>query len=233
MFEDRRVAMISGASRGIGAGIAKRLAENGWAVSLGVREPGSVAMPAADNILVSQLDALDAASERAWVEQTIARFGRLDGLVHNAGIMLKKTVLEACDDDFDLIFNVNVKSPMRLSQLAWPHLEQAPAGRIVTMASLSGKRVKSPGSGLYAMSKFAAVALSHGLRQCGAASGVRATAICPSFVATDMAGALTDTDSAALTQPDDIAKIVQMVLELPKTASIAEIPVHFTVEDCY
>src|SRR5918993_5948780 len=108
MFEDRRVAMISGASRGIGAGIAKRLAENGWAVSLGVREPGSVAMPVADNILVCQFDALDASSERAWVEQTIARFGRLDGLVHNAGIILKKTVLEACDEDFDLIFNVNV-----------------------------------------------------------------------------------------------------------------------------
>jgi NAD(P)-dependent dehydrogenase (short-subunit alcohol dehydrogenase family) len=228
-----RVAMISGASRGIGAAIATRLLGAGWAVSLGVRTPGAPDLPNHDNALVCRFDALDPSSEREWMEATIARFGRLDGLVHNAGMMTPKSVLDADDADFDLIFNVNVKSPMRLSQLAWPHLEKAQAGRVVTIASLSGKRVKSAGSGLYAMSKFAAVALGHGLRQCGKDSGVRSTIICPSFVATDMGNALAKQDSTELTQPGDIAKIVHMVLELPKTASIAEIPVHFSVEDCY
>ncbi|MDO1582604.1 SDR family NAD(P)-dependent oxidoreductase [Rhizobium oryzicola] len=228
-----RVAMISGASRGIGAAIADKLLAEGWTVSLGVRTPETSAFAGNPNALVCRFDALDPESERAWVDQTIGHFGRLDGLVHNAGMMIPKSVLEAEDADFDLIFNVNVKSPMRLSQLAWPHLENAAAGRVVTVASLSGKRVKSAGSGLYAMSKFAAVALGHGLRQCGKDSGVRSTVICPSFVATDMGNALANRDSMELTQPQDIARIVHMVLELPKTASIAEIPVHFSVEDCY
>lgn len=233
MSMQNRVAMISGASRGIGAAIADKLLAEGWAVSLGVRTPETSAFAGNPNALVCRFDALDPQSERAWVDETIGQFGRLDGLVHNAGMMIPKSVLEADDADFDLIFNVNVKSPMRLSQLAWPHLEKAAAGRVVTVASLSGKRVKSAGSGLYAMSKFAAVALGHGLRQCGKDSGVRSTIICPSFVATDMGNALANRDSMELTQPDDIARIVHMVLELPKTASIAEIPVHFSVEDGY
>lgn len=227
----RKVAMISGASRGIGAAIAERLVDAGWAVSLGMRDPA--AGPAADDrILVAPFDALDPQSERAWVEATLARFGRLDGLVHNAGVAPRRTVLEATDEEFDLVFGVNVKSPMRLTQHAWPHLV-ASRGRIVTIASLSGKRVKSAGVGLYAMSKFAAVGLAHALRQCGKEDGVRSTAICPSFVATDMAAGLTGTPAAEMTQPADIARIVHLVLELPPTASIAEIPVHFTVEDCF
>ena len=141
-------------------------------------------------------------------------------------------MLETSEDEFDLVFNVNVKSPMRLTQHAWPHLV-ASRGRVVTMASLSGKRVKSAGAGLYALSKFAAVGLAHALRQCGKEVGVRSTAICPSYVATEMAASLTGTPPAELTQPEDIARIVQLVLELPSTASIAEIPVHWTVEDCF
>lgn len=229
----KKVAMISGASRGIGASIAEKLLSEGWAVSLGVRNPDASVFNDNPNALVCRFDALELESERSWMEATIARFGRLDAVVHNAGIMTPKTVLDANDADFDLIFNVNVKSPMRLSQLAWPHLEKAPHGRIVMMASLSGKRVKSAGAGLYAMSKFAVVALGHGLRQCGKENGVRTTIICPSFVATDMGNALANRDSSALTQPQDIANIVHMVVELPKTASIAEIPVHYSVEDCY
>ncbi|MFD2173998.1 SDR family NAD(P)-dependent oxidoreductase [Rhodobacter lacus] len=231
-MSEKRVAMVSGASRGIGAAIAARLLEAGWRVSLGVRNPERLS-PSAGDRLVCRYDAMDAASEKRWMEETIARFGRLDGLVLNAGIMIPKTVLEASEEDFDTTFAVNVKSPMRLAQLAWPHLEKAPAGRVVTLSSLSGKRVKSPGSSLYALSKFAVLALSHGLRQCGKESGVRATVICPSYVATDMGLALTSPDPATLTQPEDIAKIVHMVLDLPKTASISEIPVHYSVEDCY
>ncbi len=228
-----RVAMISGASRGIGASIAEKLLAEGWAVSLGFRNPDGSPFKTHANALTCRFDALDSESERTWLDETLHRFGRIDGLVLNAGMMIQKTVLEANDADFDLIFNVNVKSPMRLSQLTWPHLEKADAGRIVTIASLSGKRVKSAGSGLYAMSKFAAVALGHGLRQCGKENGVRSTIICPSYVATDMGNALANRESTELTQPDDIARIVHMVLELPKTASIAEIPVHFSVEDAY
>jgi NAD(P)-dependent dehydrogenase (short-subunit alcohol dehydrogenase family) len=163
----------------------------------------------------------------------MARFGRLDGLVHNAGIMLPLTVLEASDQDFARIFAVNVRSPMRLTAQAWPHLAAGRPGRIVVMSSLSGKRIKSPSSGLYGMSKFALMGLAHALRQSGRESGIRTTAICPSFVATDMSRDLTSQDPAILTQPEDLARIVHMILELPPSASIAEIPVHWTVEDCF
>lgn len=224
--------MISGASRGIGAAIARRLVENGWAVSLGLRDVAALPLPGDERVLACRFDALDPDSERLWVDETLTRFGRLDGLVHNAGVAPRRSVLEASDAEFDEVFAINVKSPMRLTRHAWPHLVAA-QGRVVTMASLSGKRVKSAGGGLYALSKFAAVGLAHALRQCGAESGVRSTAICPSFVATDMAAAITATPAAELTQPDDIARIVHLVLELPSSASIAEIPVHWTVEDCF
>ncbi len=231
-----RTVMISGASRGIGAAIAARMQAAGWNVSLGLRQP-ETAGPDTAQRLACRYDALDPASEHDWTQATIARFGRLDGLVLNAGIHSRATVLEAADDEFDRLMAVNVKSPMRLAQLAWPHLEALPdgkrhPGRVVLMSSLSGKRVKSAGSGLYGISKFALMGLAQGLRQCGRDSRVRTTAICPSFVATDMAAGIAG-DTAELTQPEDIAAIVETVLGLPPTASISDIPVHWSVEDCY
>lgn len=225
------VVVISGASRGIGAATAEAMLEAGWAVSLGMRDTG-VSKFSGASVLNCRYDALDPQSERDWVSQTVARFGRIDGLVLNAGIMMKKTVLEATDDDFDRMFAVNVKSPMRISQLAWPHLEKG-RGRIVVMSSLSGKRVRSAGAGLYGMSKFALTALSQALRQCGKESGVRSTAICPSYVATEMAQGLTSVAESELTRPQDIATIIRTVLSLPASASIAEVPVNWTVEECY
>lgn len=227
----KRVVMISGASRGIGAAAAQAMLDAGWAVSLGMRDP-SASKFSGENVLNCRYDALDAQSERDWAAETVSRFGGIDGLVLNAGIMMTRTVLEATDADFDLMFNVNVKSPMRLSQLAWPHLERGP-GRIVVMSSLSGKRVRSAGAGLYGMSKFALTALSQALRQCGKESGVRSTAICPSYVATDMAQGLTSASEDDLTRPEDIALLIRTVLTLPKSASIAEVPVNWTVEECY
>ncbi|MBD3625562.1 MAG: SDR family NAD(P)-dependent oxidoreductase [Rhodobacteraceae bacterium] len=224
--------MISGASRGIGAAIAAEMLAAGWDLSLGLRNPADSPLPASDRVMACRYDATDPESERAWVEATGAKLGRLDGLVLNAGILSRHSVLEATDDEFDHLFSVNVKSPMRLAQLAWPLLERGP-GRIVTIASLSGKRVKSPGSGLYALSKFALVGLTHALRQAGRESGVRATAICPSFVATDMGRAASGTDGSDKTRPEDIARITRTVLELPASASVSEIPVHWDVEDCF
>jgi NAD(P)-dependent dehydrogenase (short-subunit alcohol dehydrogenase family) len=102
---------------------------------------------------------------------------------------------------------------------------------VVTLVSLSGKRVKSARSGLYAMSKFAALAMTHAIRHAGWDQGVRATAICPGFVATDMAISLADRAPEDMTQPGDVARLVGMVLDLPNTASVAEIPINSTLEE--
>lgn len=229
-----KVVLVSGGTRGIGLAVARELLDNGWRVSVGARR----ATDAFDAYPASQwhtahFDAQDAASETRWVAEAAERFGRIDAIVHNAGILSRKSVIEATDDEFDEIFDVNVKSPMRLTQKVWPHLVASGEGKVVVMASLAAKRVRSPGSTLYAMSKFAVLALAHGIRHCGQDSRVRATAICPGFVATDMASGLPVDMLPTVTQPEDIARIVRMALELPFTASVAEIPVSYTVEPQY
>ncbi len=232
MSAGRRVALVSGANRGIGAAIAERLAADGWQLSVGARQPETIAASfRAGGALLHRFDALDPTSEAAWVETTAARFGRIDAIINNAGVMIPKSVIEASDADLDAILGVNVKSPLRLVRAAWPLLKASGNGRVVTIVSLSGKRVKSARAGLYAVSKFAALALAHAIRHAGWEEGIRSTAICPGFVATEMARSLTKADMSAVTQPADIARIVALLLDLPNSASIAEIPINWTLED--
>lgn len=230
----RRVALISGANRGIGLAVAMKLAESGWSLSLGVRDPAKLTqVPGGADTLVHRFDATDPASEKAWAEATTERFGRIDAVIANAGIMIPKTVIEADDSDIDALMQVNVKSPMRLVQAAWPWLTASGKGRVITIASLSGKRVKSAKSGTYAISKFAAMALTHSIRQAGWDQGIRATAICPGYVATDMSAPLTNRPPQDITQPEDIARIVAFVLDLPNTSSITEVPINSTLEEMF
>jgi NAD(P)-dependent dehydrogenase (short-subunit alcohol dehydrogenase family) len=106
-------------------------------------------------------------------------------------------------------------------------------GRFILLASLSGKRVKTARAGIYSMSKFAALALAHAVRHPGWDHGIRATAICPGFVATDMAAALSDRRPEEMTQPTDLAAIVAMLLDLPNSASVAEFPVNSVLEEFF
>jgi NAD(P)-dependent dehydrogenase (short-subunit alcohol dehydrogenase family) len=99
------------------------------------------------------------------------------------------------------MWDVNVKGPWRLIQTAFPHLKASGAGRVVAVASMSGKRVKSATMTGYSMSKFALVGLIRGVRHSGWAHGLRATAICPGYVATDMT-ADADFPAAAMTSPE-------------------------------
>lgn len=228
--QSTRVAMISGASRGIGAAIARQLAADGWQLSLGVRNPGRMSTTA--GTLLHRFDALEG-TEAQWVTATMDRFGRIDAVINNAGMMIAKSVIEADDDDLMTLFRVNVQSPLRLVRAAWPHLAASGAGRVITVASLSGKRVKSAKSGLYAVTKFAAVALGHAIRQSGWEMGIRSTVLCPGFVATDMARGLTSFPAEAMTQPEDLARIVSLVLDLPNTASVAELAINAILEESF
>jgi NAD(P)-dependent dehydrogenase (short-subunit alcohol dehydrogenase family) len=131
------------------------------------------------------------------------------------------------------MLDVNVVAPLRLVKAAWPALTAGGRGRVVTIASLSGKRVKLARAGSYSISKFAALALAHAIRHAGWDAGVRSTAICPGLVATDMAFGLTDMSPGDMTPPEEIARIVALVLDLPNTASIAEIPINCKIEEAY
>jgi len=225
-----RVAMISGANRGIGAEIARHLIERGWTVSAGVRSPDSLHLPSPHT--VHTFDA-SRKGEADWVGATLAAHGRIDAIIANAGVMVPGSILECSEDDLDLMFDVNLRSPIRLVREAWTALEAAGSGRVVVVASLSGKRVKSARSSSYALTKHAAVALVHAIKRTGWDAGIRATAVCPGFVATDMSLVAGGRDPDKMTQPADVARLITEVLDLPNTANIAELCISCAEEDMF
>lgn len=220
--------MVAGASGGLGRAITGHLLEHGALVSAGVRQPRGLAE--SNRLMLHRYDAESLASAAAWTEATLRRFGRVQALVNAAGINPVFQVLDADEAVLDALWLVNVKAPMRLIRLVLPHLMADGAGRVVNVASLSGKRVRNANAG-YAMSKFALVALTHAVRQAGWDHGVRATALCPGFVATDMTAGVTKVPREAMSRPDDIAALVGTILRLRNTASVAELLVNCQRED--
>ncbi len=203
-----RVVMISGASRGIGLAIARRLAGEGYRLSLGVRDPARVTGFDPARTLVHRFDALDAASGEAWVAATVAQLGRVDALINNAGILRQLDFTSGDEAVLDEIWAVNVKAPFRLIRHALPHLSVA-----------------------YTMSKHAVVALTHAARFAGWEQGVRATALCPGAVDTDLiAGIPGVTPRQDRIAPDTIAETVAFLLRLPGSSSVAELVMNTRLE---
>lgn len=233
--------MLSGPARGIGRSLAERLAADGFSLSLGGRNTETIAEIVADwpgpndggaPISIHHFDATDGESARQWVTETVAEHGGVDVLINNAGILDGFGLDNYDEAAFDSMLTVNVKSPTLLTHLTLPHLRVSGHGRVINIASLSGKRVKSGFSPGYAMSKHAVMALTHATRQHGWDDGVRATAICPSFVETDM---ITDfvTGEDPVTDPDDIAALVSTALSMPNFSSVPEIIVNCRREDLF
>lgn len=235
-MSENPVAMITGASRGIGAAIAHALAERGYALSLGLRDPDSLPESLARyDPLVVPYDAAKPEDARAFVAATEARFGRIDALVNNAGIAGPLELMpdkpqpdDEMEEMLDALLSINIKAPFRLTRAALPALCRSGSGRVIVLASASGKRVLGLNAG-YQMTKHAAVALSHAARRAGWDDGVRACAVCPSFVATDLT-LRHDLPRHEITQPEDLAKLVAEVVTLPNTASVSELVVNWRYE---
>ena len=231
-----RVAMISGASRGIGAAIATRLLDDGYRVSLGVRDVPATSKVFAghppEKLQIESFDAADPATAERWIESTLQHFGELHALVNNAGIFRQVNFEEGSDADLDDLWEVNVKAPFHLTRLAMPALKQCGNGRIVNVASTDGLRFRDNDASLgYTMSKHALVAMTHAARQFGYADGVRATALCPGAVDTDMVAGLAGvTPAAGRLAPGTVAGLVATLLSLPNNASVAVLPVNTRVE---
>lgn len=225
-----RVVLVSGASRGIGAAIARHLLQQGYSVSLGARKPGDLEGLPAERVHHARYDAEDRTSHEAWVAAAIERFGRIDGLINNAGISVKASIETVTEEELDRIYAVNVKAPLNMIKHALPALRASGAGRIVNIASLSGKRVKNDNVA-YAMSKFAIMALTHSARRLAWEDGVRATAVCPSFVATDLVADVTKLARAEMIDPADLANLVGTIIALPNNATVAELLVNCRLED--
>jgi NADP-dependent 3-hydroxy acid dehydrogenase YdfG len=221
-----RIVMVSGASRGIGRAVVERLLASGFRVSAGLRDPSRLAE--SERLMTHRYDAEDAKSPVSWVNATVARWGGIDAIVNTAGINPKVRVSDEGENELDEMWRVNVKGPLRLVRATLPHLAVCGHGRVINLGSLSGKRVGSNVG--YAMTKFAVVALTHGIRREGRAAGIRATVICPGYVATDMTLNDDEIPRHEMSQPDDIARLAETALMLPNNASISEMLVHCQFE---
>jgi NAD(P)-dependent dehydrogenase (short-subunit alcohol dehydrogenase family) len=228
--------MVTGASRGIGRAIAEQLAADGYRLSLGLRNPEAF-VPLhsgpgpGDHVQLWDYDAHDPSSASRWVESCHQRFGAVDGLIHCAGVFSRVGLLfhDGQEEDIDELWTVNVMGPWWLTRAAWPHLIRSGDARVITLVSMSGKRVKGNLAG-YAASKFALMALCQTMRNMGWGQGIRVTAICPSWVNTDMAAAVQAIPKEEMTQPQDLAQIVSLLLRLPSPSVPFELCVNCQLE---
>ena len=189
-MSDRRAALVTGASRGIGRAIAEALATAGYAVGIcarteeihevaaELREAGAVAA-------AWPLDVTDTLGLRRFVDEAAERFGRIDVLVNNAAMNRAGCISEVFANEVDAMFAVNVRAPLVAMQAAAPHMAAAGGGRIVNIASWVARSPR-PGFVAYSASKAALVALTRGAALEFADSGITVNAVCPGNVLTDI-----------------------------------------------
>jgi NADP-dependent 3-hydroxy acid dehydrogenase YdfG len=219
---DGKVAFVTGASRGIGAAVARALSDRGARLGLASRSGDDLGLPNALGLAcdVRRLDQVEAA-----VSQTVERFGRLDICVANAGVGSYHTLAETPIEHIEEMIDVNLKGTIYAIRACVPHLISSGEGDVITLASEAGRR-GVPGEAVYCASKFGQVgltrALDHELRE----HGVRCTNVCPGGVATDFAleegyGRRPEA-LAGMMSGDDVAEVVVFCLTRPRGHRILE-----------
>ena len=215
---EKRVAIVTGASRGIGAAIAKRLAADGCHVVAVARDADKLAevVAACESAEAMTCDVADSAAVEAMVDAVADQHGRIDVLVNNAGITRDTLLLRMDDAMFDEVINVNLKSVFVATRSAARYLMRSKAGRIVNIGSVSGV-VGNKGQANYAASKAALSGFTKTVAKELAGKGVTANVVAPGFVTTDMTDKLNSkiTDEVKkliplgrFGEPDDIAAVV-------------------------
>jgi NADP-dependent 3-hydroxy acid dehydrogenase YdfG len=218
-----RVALITGASRGIGGAIAKTLSEEGVRLGLASRSGDDLGIAGA---VARRTDVRDPNALSAIVDETVERFGGLDILVVNAGVGAYGPFLDLADEHLEEMIDVNVKGAIYAARAALPSLLRSQAADFVMIASEAGRR-GLPYEAVYCASKFAQVgltaALDHELRE----KGVRCTNICPGGVHTDFAMGRGRTPEmpqlSGMMDPMDVAEAVRFVLTRPRNHRILEV----------
>jgi 3-oxoacyl-[acyl-carrier protein] reductase len=186
-----KVAMVTGGSRGIGAGIVRRLAREGAAIAFTYSASHDKAHQLAHSVeaaggtaLAIQADSADAAAVRGAIDETVKTFGRLDVFVNNAGILLGGTIDQVSIHDLDRMLSVNVRSVYVGIQAAARHMGEG--GRIVTIGSVVAQRTAFPGASTYAMTKSAVAGMVRGIAVDLAPRGITVNNVQPEPTATDM-----------------------------------------------
>ncbi len=196
---DGTVALVTGASSGIGEASARELAARGAAVVLVARRADRLEALAAEiraggtRALVVEADVTERSRAEAAVERTVAELGRLDVLVNNAGVMLLGPIIDAPVEEWNRMVSVNVLGVLYCAKAAIPHLlraaEEGPRGvaDLVNISSVAGRQVRL-GSGVYNATKHAVGAFSESLRQEVTGRQVRVSLVEPGAVDTELAG---------------------------------------------
>ena len=192
---EKRVAIVTGASRGIGEAIAHRLAADGCHVVVVAR--GADKLAAVVNAIATaggsaeaiQCDVADPAAVGKMVEDVAEKHGRIDVLVNNAGINRDTLLLRMDDAQFDEVINTNLKSVFVATRGAARYLMRAKSGRIINIGSVSGV-IGNKGQANYAASKAALSGFTKTVARELAGKGVTANVVAPGFITTDMTGAL-------------------------------------------
>jgi NADP-dependent 3-hydroxy acid dehydrogenase YdfG len=236
------VALITGASSGIGAASARCLAELGASVALVARRGDRLASLAADienaggTALAVETDIADRSQAQHAVQTIVDRLGRLDILVNNAGLMLLGPVVGADVEEWERMLAVNVRGLLYMTDAAMPHLlkaaEDSPrrVADIVSVSSIAG-RIAWPNFGVYNLTKFGVNGFSESLRQEVAKRHVRVGVLEPGEVATELVSHNNETVKAALAvnkndeplTPEDIADGIAFMVTRPRHAAIGEL----------
>ena len=237
-----KVVAITGASSGIGGATARYLAGQGAAVVLGARRDDRLKALAAElerdggKAEAMAVDVTKRTDLAAFVKRTQERFGRLDVLVSNAGLMPLSLLDELKIDEWDRMIDVNIRGVLHGIAAALPLFRAAGSGHFVNVASVSGITV-APTTAVYSATKFAVRAISEGLRQ-EAGSKIRVTMISPGAVQTELAKTISNPDlkkrveafQGIAISPLAIARAIAFAIEQPSDVDVNEIVVRPTAQ---
>jgi NADP-dependent 3-hydroxy acid dehydrogenase YdfG len=234
-----KVILITGASSGIGAATARRLAEAGHLIVAGARRTDRLAELAeqAGGVLDTYpLDVTDLSSVRAFAGAALERHGRIDVLINNAGVMPLSPIADLRIDEWEQMIDVNLRGTLYGIAAVLPRMREQGSGHIINVSSVSGQRV-DPTAAVYSATKFAVRALSEGLRQ--ESRDIRVTVVSPGFThseLTDQGGspaarnaARAATDALAI-PASAIADAIAFAVDQPSTVDVNELTVRPTAQ---
>ncbi|QIV81827.1 SDR family oxidoreductase [Mycolicibacterium frederiksbergense] len=226
---DNKIVLVTGATSGIGAAVARRLAAQGHRVLAGARREDRLAELAGDNIEVRRLDVTDRADVASFVDWAVAAHGRIDVIINNAGVMPLSRLDALLVDEWDTMIDVNVRGLLNGIAAALPQFQRQGHGHFVTVASVGAHEVV-PTAAVYCATKHAAWAITEGLRQ-ELDPAIRVTTVSPGVVESELAESITDAGAAAAMQayradsipPDAIARAIAYAIDEPAEVDVNEL----------
>ncbi len=216
-----KVALVTGGSRGIGAAIAKKLAADGAHVAISYSASADAAKSVVADVEAQgvkgaafKADSADSDAVRSLVRQVAAQFGRLDILVNNAGVFVFKPVQDMTDEEYDHVFDINVRAVFAAVSEAAPIMGEG--GRIITIGSVNGQRAPFAGVALYSATKFAVQGFTRGWARELAPKGITVNVVQPGPIDTDMNPADSDFAQVLIStlaiprygKPQEVAEVV-------------------------